>query len=380
MEAVMPLPFTRFTTALLSFASLTACLLSAANAQDKWVVGQSAPLTGSNAELGMAIRDGALAYFKIVNARGGISGAQIELVTLDDKNDRKIAASNTTKLLNDNKAIALFGYASATLSLDAMPMAEQANVLFFAPFSGANPVRKSSPVVYTMRASYGQEMEKILKFWTRVGMKQMVVIHYDDEVGKQNLDLVSGYLSKQGTKPVSFAIKRNMTIAPDQIKALIALKPEVILNTAAFGPAAEVSKQLVAQGVVVPMSSISFIGAQQFVSAAGAASAGVSISQVVPNVNSTLPVVRECSKALQESGISSMNPTHLESCIAAKVLTEAMRRSKRANDSKALLANMSRLGTYDTGGFTVSYDAADHHGSSFVDLTMVSREGKLRSN
>ena len=96
-----------------------------AHAQDAWVVGQSAPLTGSNAAFGKDIRDGALAYFKLVNARGGAGGKPIELVTLDDANDRKTAGANTQKLLTANNAVALFGYASATLSLDAMPQADK---------------------------------------------------------------------------------------------------------------------------------------------------------------------------------------------------------------------------------------------------------------
>ena len=123
-----------------------------AYAQTPWLIGQSAPLSGSNAAFGTDIRDGALAYFKSVNAKGGVDGRQIELVSLDDKNDRKIAGANAQKLLQENKVAALFGFASATLSLDAMPLAEKADVLFFAPFSGANPVRKASPIVFTLRA------------------------------------------------------------------------------------------------------------------------------------------------------------------------------------------------------------------------------------
>jgi len=130
------------------WAGLLACMVAAplAQAQDDWVVGQSAPLTGSNAAFGKDIRDGALAYFKSVNARGGVGGKNIELVTLDDANDRKTAGANTQKLLTSNNAAVLFGYASATLSLDAMPQADKAGVLFFAPFSGANPVRAAPPV------------------------------------------------------------------------------------------------------------------------------------------------------------------------------------------------------------------------------------------
>ena len=354
--------------------------LATGHAQTPWLVGQSVPLSGSNAAFGIDIRDAALAYFKSVNVKGGVDGRQIELVSLDDKNDRKLAGANAQKLLQENKVAALFGFASATLSLDAMPLAEKADVLFFAPFSGANPVRKASPVVFTLRASYAEELEKMLAFWTGAGLKQVVVIHYDDEVGKQNLASVTEYLSKQGKQPKAISLQRNTKVDAKQIDELLKLKPDVLINTVLSGPAAEISRQLASRGITIPMSSLSFVGAQQYIVAAGESGAGVSIAQVVPNTNSTSPVVRECAKALQDSGITvPMNSTHLEACIGAKVLTEAMRRAKKPGNSEGLLNAMRNLGTYDTGGFVVSYGATKQHGSKFVDLAMVSRDGRLRN-
>ena len=355
-------------------------MASSVQAQTPWIIGQSAPLTGGNAAFGKDIRDGALAYFKSVNAKGGIDGRSIELVTLDDKNDRKLAGANAQKLLQDNKAVALFGFASATLSLDAMPLAEKADVLFFAPFSGANPVRKANPVVFTLRASYPEELEKMLAFWTGLGLKQVVVIHYEDEVGKQNLAAVVDYLAKQGKQPKAFSLQRNAKVDANQINELLKLKPDVLINTVLSDPAAEISRQLVSRGLTVPMSSLSFVGAQQYIAAAGEAGAGVSITQVVPNTNSQSPVVRECAKALSDSGVATaMNSTHLEACICAKVLTEAMRRAKKPGNAEGLLNAMRTMGSYDTGGFTVSYGPTKHHGSKFVDLSMVSRDGRLRN-
>ena len=367
-------------TILALFGALGILLFGAATAQNAWVVGQSAPLSGSNAVFGQDIRDGAQAYFKTVNAQGGVAGSPVELVSLDDQNQRKTAGENTTKLLQNRNLVALFGYASATLSLDAMPQAEKAGVLFYAPFSGANPVRKPSAVVHTLRASYGDELEKMLAFWTGLGMKQVVVVHYDDEVGVQNLGVVKDYLARQGKQPLAFPLQRNAQIDDASINQLVALKPEVIINTVLSGPAAEITKRLVAQGLFVPMSSLSFVGAQQYIDAAGDAAAGVSISQVVPSTTASLPVVRECAKALQDAGIKkTMNSTHLEACIGAKVLTEAMRRSKKPGDAKGLLAALRNLGSFDTGGFSVHYGPDQNHGSKYVELGMVTRGGKLRN-
>ena len=51
----------------ISFGIALAAAFSA-QAQDKWVIGQSAPLTGGNAQFGKDIRDGAQAYFAMLNA------------------------------------------------------------------------------------------------------------------------------------------------------------------------------------------------------------------------------------------------------------------------------------------------------------------------
>lgn len=349
-------------------------------AQEAWIVGQSAPLTGSNGAFGRDIRDGALAYFKSVNARGGIAGRNVDLVTLDDANDRKTAGANTQKLISERSAVALFGYASATLSLDAMPLAEKSGVIFYAPFSGANPVRQAPPVVFTLRASYADELEKMLAFWTSAGARQVVVVHYDDEVGKQNLAIVAEYLKKQSKEPKAFSLQRNATFQATDVERLMALRPDVIITTVLSTPAADLSKILASKGSMVPTSSLSFVGAQQYIQAAGEAGAGVTIAQVVPNTTSRAPIVAECAAAMRDAGFNQpMNSTHLEACIGAKVLTEAMRRAKKPVDARSIIASMQSLGRYDTGGFSVSYGTGQNHGSKYVELGMVTRDGKLRN-
>ena len=48
------------------------------------LIGQSASLTGTAAESGQQTRDGALAYFEMVNRKGGVNGRKIKLITFDD--------------------------------------------------------------------------------------------------------------------------------------------------------------------------------------------------------------------------------------------------------------------------------------------------------
>ena len=358
-------------------AAVAATMAWTAQAQDKWLIGESAPLTGGNAKFGQDIRDGAHAYFAAVNARGGVQGKPIELVTLDDKNDRKTAGANTRVLLEKN-VLALFGYASATLSLDALPQAEAKGVPFFAPFSGANPVRVNNPVLFTIRASYGDEMEKIINFWVSLGLKRVTVLHYDDEVGKQNLEIVAAYLKKISLQPQELAVKRNAKLGKAEMQALLAQQPQFMINTLLSGAAAQLQKELTASGKMIPTSSLSFVGADQYIEAAGPASAGVSITQVVPNPSNTaLPAVRECAADLQAAGVKPMNSTQLEACFAAKVLTEGMRRAKKPLTSRTLNESLANLGTYDLGGYKVTFAPGAQHGSKYVELDMVTRDGKL---
>src|SRR5258706_6000833 len=63
------------------------------------LIGQSASLTGTTAEVGRQMRDGALAYLETVNRQGGIDGRKIELMTLDDAGPSKVRQANTTRLI-----------------------------------------------------------------------------------------------------------------------------------------------------------------------------------------------------------------------------------------------------------------------------------------
>jgi ABC-type branched-subunit amino acid transport system substrate-binding protein len=349
-----------------------------ASAQDSWVIGQSVPLSGSNARFGNDVRDAAMAMTALINDGGGVAGRALELVTLDDANDRKKAAANTGVLLKQRGAVALFGYGSATLSLDAIPQAEAAGVPFFAPFSGAVPVRGNSPVLFTMRASYAEEMDKMLGFWTRLGLKRVSVVHYDDEVGKQNLGVVTEYLKKIDLAPQAFSIKRNAQLGEADVQRLLDQKPEVLMSTVLSSNAAQIAKEIAAKNLFIPISSLSFIGAEQFIQAAGPASAGVSIAQVVPSPNKPIAAVQYCAKALKAYGLKApMNTTHLESCFAMQTLAEGIRRAKRPITPNSLRESLANLGTYDLGGYSVTFTPGSHHGSKFVELAMVTREGRM---
>jgi ABC-type branched-subunit amino acid transport system substrate-binding protein len=344
------------------------------------VVGQSAPLTGANAELGQDIRNGALAYFKKVNDAGGLPQGRIRLVTLDDRNDTKLSKENTSKLVDDENAVALFGYASSTLSLPAMPTVSEKKVPFFAPFTGADTIRKQNEYVYTVRSTYADEIGKIVNFWGNLGNTRVTVLHYNDTVGKENFETVAQALKKFGAAPVSVAIKRNAPVTAAEVQQVVDSNPNVLLLTTLYAPAAQLVKQLKQSGKTYMVTSLSFAGASQLAKALGPEAVGVSMAIDVPTPRSqTIPVVRECTEAWTAAGQKeSMSVTALESCIAAKVLVEGMRRSGKEVTRASLHRSLASLGRVDAGGYVVNFKPNFHHGGSYVSIVLLTPGGEVR--
>jgi len=99
---------------------------------------------------------------------------------------------------------------------------------------------------------------------------------------------------------------------------------------------------------------------------------------VPPPPKIVTPVVKECAEAVKAAGIAALNYTNLESCIAAKVLVEALRRAGASPTRESLYKALNGLGTYDAGGYSVTFGSEARHGSHYVELAVISRGGQFR--
>lgn len=344
------------------------------------LIGQSGPLSGANKEFGEDIRDGALALFNRVNAAGGINGRKLELITLDDANDAKRSGENGRILIEERRVLALFGYASATLSLPAFPHVEKHGVPFIAPFTGAQPMQSFRRHVYMMRASYGDELEKIVEFYSSTGMKKFSVIHYDDAIGKENLAAVQAALERRGLKPVSIGtLKRNQTDLGAAVGDVVKAAPDVVIGTTLYRTTADFIKQAKKAGSGAQFASTSFVGASALAAELGAQGTGVVVAQVVPPYSRlSISVVKEYQAAIEKQiGKKEFSFTSLESYICAKVLAEGIRRAGTNLTRDSLLKALDSMSSYDAGGYIISFSPTNHNGSKFVELTAISKGGRF---
>jgi len=346
-------------------------------------IGQSAPLSGSNQELGQDIRNGALAYFKKLNDAGGVHGRKIELTTLDDANQVPRAEANTKKLVEETGVFALFGYASATLSRPALPIVHQHKVPFIHPFTGADPMRVFDKFVYNVRGSYADELEKIVDFFAPLGVKRFSIVYYDDVVGRENLAAVDRALKKRSYETVSKAAFKDRA-KPDigaGVKEVAKGNPDVVILTTLYKASADFIKLARQSGVGAQMVSNSFPGASPLAKELGKDGPGVIIATVVPPFSkAAIPIVAEYRAAIEKfSGKKEYSFTSLESYIGAKVLVEGLKRAGPKPTRESFMHALDGLSSYDAGGYVVSYSPTDHNGSSYVELTVISREGAFRN-
>ena len=344
-------------------------------------LGQSLPLTGPLTELGSEYRDGALAYFKSVNSKGGVSGRKIELVTLDDGYvvDRTVA--NAKKLLDENNVFAFFGMFGSANYGALVPMINERNVPSVAPYTGSDGLRTQlSPTTFWLRASYGDETEKIVDQLTTLGINRIAVFYQDDAFGKAGLAGVDAALAKRKLKTLATGVyDKTKNDVGEAVKTIGAADPQAVVMISTYKPTAAFVKQMRQSGKLPQFFALSVVGLKALHAELGAEAAGIAISQVVPFPdNATAPVVREMKQLPPEMlPAAGVTYTTLEGFIAAKVMAEALRRAGPQLSREKLVAALESMREVDVGGFPVNYAGGSHLGSRFAEVTIVSKSGRL---
>lgn len=349
---------------------------------DKIILGQSAPFTGPAAQLGIQFYQGAKVYFDQVNAQGGIGKRLIEIRNLDDGYEPDRCAENTRKLIADD-VFALFGYIGTPTSVVALPLATKDKVPFIAPFTGAMALREPfNKYAFHVRASYNDETGLIVKQLTALGLKKIAVFYQNDAYGKAGLDGVTLALSAQSLKPVAQAtVERNTVNVAAAVKTLVAAGPDAVVQIGAYKACAAFIREARKAGYGGTFYNVSFVGTQALADELGKEGAGVVVSQVMPSpYNTARPIAREFVDAVKAAGKDAqINFSSMEGYVAARVLVDGLKRGGAKISRESLISGLEGMGTQSLGGFSVSFSPTDHVASSFVELSMLTGDGRVRT-
>ena len=343
------------------------------------LIGQSAAFSGPASELGNEMRSGALAYFEYVNKQGGVHGRRIELNAIDDGYEPDRAVANTRKLIQDGVFL-LFGYVGTPTSNASKPVFTEAQVPFVGPFTGAESLR--TPVnryIFNVRASYYAETEKIVAQLANLGMTKIAVFYQNDDYGRAGLAGVERAVKKRNLAiSVTGTVERNTTNVAAAVKSIAPTEPQAVVMISAYRSCAAFIREMKKAQSNPQFINVSFVGSRALANELGESGRGVGITQVVPFPwNVGVPVVKEYQRLFAAfSGKSEYSFTSLEGFIAAKVLVEGLRRTGPNLSRERFVATMDNF-SFDTGGFAVRYSPDDHSGSNFVELTVITKEGKF---
>ena len=358
--------------------------LARAQGEGRIVLGQSAAFTGPAAQLGVQFNQGAKLFFDQLNAQGGVGKRMVEIRTMDDGYEPDRCAENTRKLIAD-EVFALFGYIGTPTSLAALPLFTKEKVPFFGPFTGAEALRQPfNRLIFHVRASYYDETALIVRQLTNLGLKKIAVFYQNDAYGKAGLDGVTRALAELKLAPVATAtVERNSNDVKAAVGKLVPAMPDAVVQITAYASAAAFVRAARKAGFGGTFHNVSFVGTQALADELGKDGAGVVVSQVVPSpYQPSRQITREFLEAIKKGGDKvQANYSSLEGYLAARVFSEGLRQAlsggKLTQDS--FIAGLESLGSQVISGFPVTFSATSHTASKFVEMSMLTGDGRVRT-
>lgn len=346
-----------------------------------WRFGHSLPLSGPLTELGSEYRDGIQTYFNVVNAKGGVHGKKLELVTLDDAYVVDRTVENTKKLIEQENVFALLGMFGSANYAAVLPLINETQIPSIAPYTGSDALRAiDSPTTFWMRASYGDETEKIIDQLTTLGINRIAVFYQDDAFGKSGLAGVEKALEKRKLKVVAVgAFDKTKNDVSDAVKNIGAVDPQGVVMISTYKPTAAFVKAMRATGKHSQFFALSVVGHKALQAEMGMSSAGIAIAQVVPYpASGTTPIVREFL-AVPADQMPKSGPTYttLEGYLAGRLAVEALRQAGPQATREKLVNALAGMKHYDMGGYVVEYGKSNRLGSKFVEVTIIGSSGRL---
>jgi ABC-type branched-subunit amino acid transport system substrate-binding protein len=341
-------------------------------------IGSCSALSGPASFLGIQTQMGALAYFHMVNDAGGVNGRAIELKSRDDGYDPEKAPGCFDDLLKDS-VFAMGLFVGTPTAAKYLPMAEEAKVPVVGLFTGAQMLYEPfKHEIVNVRASYFDETrEQIDALWRVRGVRKIGVIYQNDAFGKTVLEGVQHALASHQSAPVALGtFERNTVDVSAGVKAVREAKPEAVIVVGPYAPVAAILKQAHGSSWHPLFLTVSFVGTEGLIRAAGPDAEGIVITQVVPSYNQMdLPTIKLYRSAL-EKYMSGTSPSFvsLEGFVDAMVIVEGLKAAGKNPTREKFISGIESLHGFDAGlghDFLLSYGPKDHRGFRSVHATVV---------
>lgn len=344
------------------------------------VLGQNITLQGGKNTYGVEVLAGITVLLDDVNRAGGVNGRRIVLRTLDDENQGVKAEANARQLV-DGGAFILFGPIEGGPSTAVMKVAVEKQVPLFGPMAGSPELRRPhQAMVFPVRAEHREEFRVLVRYGASTGLKRVGFFHADSDTGRKHLENVKLAATEMKTELV-LAASFKPDIGDAQLDEIVRQigeqRVEMMLNHGSVSIYERIIRKARAAGLRTTFLAVNS-GSTQLAGGLGPLAQGMVFSQVVPSPWARkTAITREYQDAFQR--VQPGRPYSygsLEGYLTAKALVAALKLAG-AQPTRGSLTKALDGATLDLGGVKLVFRAGEHTGSTFVDLAMVTREGKF---
>ncbi len=351
---------------------------------DSILFGQAAALSGPSSALGQGMREGILAAFAEINAKGGIHGRRLELTSRDDGYDPDRSVAQTVKLIEEDRVFALIGAVGTPTTTATAPIAKARNVPVIGPFTGAGFLRAPDlPNIVNIRASYSAEAEEWIKHLTEdLHLKNIAIFYQDDSFGRDGLEGVKLALEKRGMElTAEGTFERNTKAVGSALRTLKRAEPEAVVMVGTYGPCAEFIKLARKSGFNPIFVNVSFVGANALAKELGPEGQGVVVSQVVPfpwDASIELVADYQAAEKLLDPNLKP-DFVSLEGYLSGRLVASALEKTGPNPTRADLLRVIHEVGRFDISGTILTFGPNSYDAPSGVFLTVLRSDGTFQA-
>ena len=195
------------------------------------LIGGTTPLSG-NASAYQSVAKGAAAYFRWVNAHGGVNKRKIKYVYKDDGYDPSRTADKTRELVQQDKVFAIFSSLGTEQNLATRAYLNALKIPQLFVASGATTFgkdHKQYPWTIGYQPNYRAEGTIYGRYVAKTSPKARIgVLYQNDDYGK---DLLAGLRNGLGKKAKLIRSRQSYDVTDDQVQSQVARLKAAKVNT-----------------------------------------------------------------------------------------------------------------------------------------------------
>ncbi len=343
-------------------------------------IGCSAALTGPLAGFGHDIKQGADAALAYLNGRGGIHGRTLQFNMVDDGYVPQRTTENVKQMIGQGSAFALLSCVGTPNNTAILPLIEEAGIPYVAPLTGASSLRKGGRNVFHVRASYTDEVRRLVQRLAGMGLQGIGVVYLDNGYGREMLEDATRALAEQNIKPtVQAALATDGKNLADVLAKVAESRPAAVLLATAGAASVELVRGIKKTVPGVLMAGVSVTLTSDGLKQLGDAGSGIAVTMVMPDPNrAKTQLVRDYQAAMRAKGQQDFTLGSLEAYVNMRVLAEGLERAGSDPSRAKLRTALAGIRNWDMGGFVVDYSGQSPYvGSRFIDLGVLNGAGRF---